>query len=45
MVDWGSSERCLKWGGVGGESLGDLSKYIFKHGWVKAKVVRRGREF
>ena len=39
----GSSERCLKWGGGG--SLRDLSKNILKQGWVKAKVVRRGREY
>ena len=32
----GSSERCLKWGGVR-----DLSKNILKTGWVRAKVVRR----
>ena len=39
-----SSERCLKWGGGG--ALRDLSKNILKHGgWVKAKVVRRGRGF
>ena len=37
--DGGSTERCLKWGGG---SLRDLSKNIFKQGWVKAKVVRRG---
>ena len=37
----GSSERCLKWGG--GRSLTDLYKNILKQGWVKAKVVRRGR--
>ena len=29
-------------GGVGGH-LRDLSKNILKQGWVKAKVVRRGR--
>ena len=39
----GSSERCLKWGGGG--SLRDLSKNILKQGWVKAKVVHRGRGF
>ena len=39
----GSSERCLKWGGGG--SLRDLPKNILKQGWVKAKVVRRGRGF
>ena len=38
----GSSERCLKWGGGGLGSLRDLSKNISK-GWVKVKVVRRGR--
>ena len=27
----------------GGGSLRDLSKNILKQGWVKAKVVRRGR--
>ena len=46
---WGgggcSSERCLKWGGGGGGSLRDLSKNILKQGWVKAKVVCRGRGF
>ena len=44
-VNWegNSSERCLKWGG--GESLRDLSKNILKRGWVKAKVVLRGRGF
>ena len=32
MVDGvgGSSERCLKWGGGGRESLRDLSKNILK---------------
>ena len=39
----GSSERCLKRGGGG--SLRDLSKNILKQGWIKAKVVRRGRGF
>ena len=38
----GSSERCLKWGGGGWGSLKDLSK---TEGWVKARVVRRGRGF
>ena len=41
----GSSERCLKWGGGGEGSIRDLSKNISKQGWVKAKVVRRGRGF
>ena len=38
MVDGerGSSERCLKCGGVGG-SLRDLSKNILKQGVVKGK--------
>ena len=40
----GSSEMCLKWGGGGWGSLRDLSKNI-NRGWVKAKVVRRGRGF
>ena len=40
-----SSEGCLKWGGGGGGSLRDLSKNILKQGWVKAKVVRRGKRF
>ena len=39
----GSSEGCLKWGSGGWGSLRDLSKNILKQGWVKAKVVRRGR--
>ena len=41
----GSSERCLKWGGGGGRSLKDLPKTSKNRGWVKAKVVRRGRGF
>ena len=46
MVDGegSSSKRCLKWGGGGEGSLRDLSKNILKWGWVKPKVVRRGRE-
>ena len=41
----GSSEGCLKWDGGGWGSLRDLSKNILNRGWVKAKVVRRGRGF
>ena len=39
------SGRCLKWGGGGWGSLRDLSKNILKQGWLKGKVVRRGRGF
>ena len=41
----GSSKRCLKWGGGRWVSLRDLSKNRLKQGWVKAKVVCRGRGF
>ena len=42
----GSSERCLKWGcGRWGHFQRDLSKNISKRGWVKAKVVCKGRGF
>ena len=41
----GSSERCSKWGDRGEGSFRDLSKNILKQGWVKGKVVRRGRGF
>ena len=37
----GSSEGCLKWGG-GGHS-GIPPKTSLNRGWVKAKVVHRGR--
>ena len=33
----GSSERCLKWDGGGGESLRDLPKNILKQGVGKDK--------
>ena len=39
----GNSEGCLKW--AGGGSLRDLSRKISKQGWIKEKVVRRGRGF
>ena len=35
--------RCLKWGGGSGGHLGIFSKTSKNRGWVKAKVVRRGR--
>ena len=44
----GSSERCLKWGGGGwgvGVIKGSFQKHLKIGGWVKAKVVRRGRGF
>ena len=33
----GSTEKCLKWGGVGGGSLRDFSKNILKQGMGKGK--------
>ena len=46
MVDGegGSSERCLKWGGGGGGHQEIFPKTSQNRGWVKAKVVRRGRK-
>ena len=37
-----SSERCLKWGGLGGGSLRDLSIIILKQGVGKGKSCSSG---
>ena len=37
VVDGGSSEICLKWGGGGEGSLRDISKNILKQGVGKGK--------
>ena len=40
---WGNSVRGFKWGSGSGESLRNPSKNILNRGWVKAKIVCRGK--